>query len=143
MNQDLEHLKWLSTGFYVYAGLTALFACIPFIHLSIGIAMVTGSFGDDKNAPPEAFGWFFIGIASVFILLGWALAFCNFLAGKYLKQHKNYTFCFVIAVISCMFAPLGTVLGILTIIVLVRDSVKSIFNGRQNFSEFNAPTSWQ
>ena len=143
MNQDLEHLKWLSISFYVYAGLTALFSCIPFIHLSIGIAMVTGSFGDDVKAPPQAFGWFFIGIASIFILLGFTLAVCNFLAGKYLKQQKNYTFCFVIAVISCMFAPLGTVLGVFTIIVLLRESVKGLFNGQYNFSQSNAPTNWQ
>ena len=104
--------------------------------------MVTGSFGDDKNAPPQAFGWFFIGIASVIILLGWTLAICNLLAGKYLKQHKNYTFCFVIAVISCMFAPLGTLLGVFTIIVLVRDSVKQLFNG-QKFSHTDRPAGWQ
>lgn len=143
MNQDLEHLKWLSISFYVYAGLTALFACLPFIHLFVGIAMVSGNFEQDKNPPPPFIGWMFIGIGSVFIVLGWTLAICNLLAAKYLKQHKNYTFCFVIAVISCMFAPLGTVLGIFTIIVLVRESVKKLFNGQQNFSEFNAPTNWQ
>lgn len=142
MNKDYEHLKWLSVGFYVYAGLTALFACFPFIHLFVGIAMVSGSFDDGKNPPPPFFGWFFIGIASVFILLGFALAICNFLAGKYLKQQTKYTFCFVIAVINCMFAPLGTILGIFTIIVLLRDSVKALFEG-QNFSQFNNPPNWQ
>lgn len=142
MNNDYEHLKWLSIGFFVYAGLTALFACFPFIHLFVGIAMVSGSFDDGKNAPPAAFGWFFIGIASVAILLGFTLAVCNFLAGKYLKQQTHYTFCFVIAVINCMFAPFGTVLGVFTIIVLLRESVKTLFKG-QNFSEFNNPPNWQ
>ncbi len=143
MNKDLEHLGWLSVSFYVYAGLTALFACFPFIHLFIGIAMVSGSFEQENNPPPAAFGWFFIGIASIFILLGFTLAVCNLLAGKYLKQQTKYTFCFVFAAINCMFAPLGTVLGVFTIIVLLRDSVKAMFNGQQNFSQFSAPPNWQ
>lgn len=134
MNKDLEHLKWLSVGFYVYAGLTALFACFPLIHLALGIALITGNLDDGKNPPPPAFfGWFFVGAATIFIVIGWALAVASLLAGKYLKQQKNYTFIFVIAVISCMFAPLGTVLGIFTIIVLMRDSVKQLF-GRYDYS---------
>ena len=30
--------------------------------------------------------------------------------------------------VECLFMPVGTVLGVFTIIVLVRDSVKAIFN---------------
>jgi hypothetical protein len=147
MNKDLEHLRWLSIGFYVYAALTALFACFPFIHLFIGIAMVTGSFESEKNPPPAAVGWIFIGAASIFILMGFALAICSFLAGKYLKQQTKYTFCFVMAVINCMFAPLGTLLGIFTIIVLLRDSVKPLFNGGYSPQSFNQtgfnPPDWK
>ncbi len=143
MNKDFEHLKWLSISFYVFAAMTALFACFPFIHLFIGIAMVTGKFDQGDNPPPAFFGWFFIGIASIFIVSGFALAICNLLAGKYLKQQTKYTFCFVVAVINCMFAPLGTVLGIFTIMVLLRDSVKTLFGGQTNFSQSGAPPSWQ
>jgi len=139
MNKDLEHLKWLSIGFYVYAGLTALFACFPIIHLVLGIAMITGQMDDGKNSPPPFFGWFFVGFAAIFILVGWALAIASLFAGKYLKQQKNYTFIFVMAVISCMFAPLGTVLGIFTIIVLLRDSVKHLFEGQSYSPNYNQP----
>ncbi|HEY0458028.1 MAG TPA: hypothetical protein VGC97_02680 [Pyrinomonadaceae bacterium] len=142
MNKDLEHLKWLSTGFYVYAGLTALFACFPFIHLAIGIAIVTGQLDEGKNPPPAAFGWLFVGAASIFIVIGWAIAICSFLAGKYIKQQKNYTFIFVMGAVACMFAPLGTVLGVFTIIVLLRDSVKALFEGQNN--QFGStPPDWK
>ena len=139
MNKDLEHLKWLSIGFYVYAALTALFACIPIIHLALGIAMITGNLDEGNNPPPPFLGWFFVGIGSIVILIGWALAIASLLAGKYLKQQKNYTFIFVMAVINCMFAPLGTVLGIFTIIVLLRDSVKQLFNGQDYSPDYNPP----
>lgn len=143
MNKDLEHLKYLSIGFYVYAGLTVLFSCFPFIHMAMGIAMVTGQFKQGANPPPPALGWFLIGIASTIILGGWGLSVALFLAGKFIKQQKRYTFCLVMAAISCLFAPLGTVLGVFTIIVLVRDSVKNLFNG-QTYSNFsNVPPNWQ
>lgn len=142
MNKDLEHLRWLSIGFYVNAGISTLFALIPFIHLFIGIAMVSGSFENEKNPPPPFFGWMFIGLAVFFITAGLALAICNFLAGRFLKRQTKYTFCFVLAIINCFFAPFGTVLGVFAIIVLLQDSVKALFNNR-NFSQFNNPPNWQ
>ncbi len=142
MNKDYENLKMLSIGFYVYAGITALFACFPFIHLFVGIAMVSGSFDNGRDAPPAAFGWFFIGIAAVVILMGFTLAICSFFAGKYIKEQKKFTFCFVIAAVNCMFVPFGTLLGVFTIIVLSRDTVKALFN-KHNFSQFSSPPNWQ
>ena len=143
MNKDLEHLKWLSIGFYIYAGLTALFACFPIIHLAVGIAMITGQMNEGENPPPPALGWFFVGFASIFILGGWAAAIATFLAGRFIKQQKKYTFIFVMAVISCMFAPFGTVLGVFTIIVLLRDSVKALFE-EQSYQQFgNMPPDWR
>lgn len=130
MDEDLKHLRWLSTGFYVYAGLMALFSLFPVVHLAIGIAMVAGAFPetDGKPPPPAFFGWFFIVFAGLFILSGMALAACNLLAARFLKQQTKYVFCFVIAAVDCMFAPFGTVLGVFTILVLLRDPVKQLFN---------------
>jgi hypothetical protein len=97
----------------------------------MGIALLVGAFPDDgKGQQPPAFvGLFFVGFASVFIIIGWTIAIATFLAGRNIGAHKKYTFCFVMAVIACAFAPLGTILGVFTIIVLLRDSVKNLFNG--------------
>ena len=127
-NQDLEHLRLLAIFHYVVAGLAALFACIPLLHLFMGIAMVSGWGGFNETDPMAGFmGWFFIAFSSVFILCGWAFAFCLFLAGRNLSQQRRYTFCLVMAGLACMFMPFGTVLGVFTIIVLLRDSVKELF----------------
>jgi hypothetical protein len=126
--KDEKHLAQLSLGFKIYAGINAFFSCIPFIHLFIGIMMVTGRLDNGANPPPAAFGWFFIVLASVFIIGGWALSICNFYAGRFLKEHRNYTFCFVMSCINCAMMPFGTVLGIFSILVLMRDSVKNIFD---------------
>jgi hypothetical protein len=128
MNQDLEHLKLLSIFHYVVAAVAALFACIPFIHFFVGLSMVTGWLPDTGNEPPlKLFGVFFMVIAGAAILCGWAFAVCLAIAGRYLGEHQRYTFCLVMAAIACMFMPFGTVLGVFTIIVLVRPSVKELF----------------
>lgn len=130
MNQkDLEQLKLLSTFHYILAVLAALFACFPIIHLIIGIFfLVAGSENwNDGEAPPAFFGWIFIILASFFIVVGWIFAICIAFAGKFLARHIRYKYCFVVACISCLFMPFGTVLGVFTIVVLNRPSVKEIF----------------
>jgi hypothetical protein len=129
MNQDEEHLRLLSIFHYVCAGLAAFFACIPIIHLILGLVLTFSpeSFGPGKDAPPRLFGLFFAAFAAVMILLGWAFAACLAYAGRCLGQRKNYTFCLVMAGVACVFMPFGTVLGVFSIIVLARPSVKTLF----------------
>ena len=43
------------------------------------------------------------------------------------REDYRQTFCVVVAAISCCFTPLGTVLGVFTLIVLFRPSVKALF----------------
>ena len=133
MNQDEEQLRLLSIFHYVVAGLAAFFACIPLIHVTVGLAILLHphAFDSQNNqAHPEKFiGLLFVVMGGMFILLGWAFAACVAYAGRCLSQRKNYTFCLVMAAIACMFVPFGTILGVFTIIVLVRPSVKPLFNG--------------
>jgi len=129
MNQDEQYLKLLSVFHYVVGGLAAFFACIPFIHLGLGIAMLVGAFQD---GPPRFIGLFFVLMAMLFITAGWTLAICIVIAGRCLAKRKHYMFCLVIAAISCIFMPFGTVLGVFTIIVLMRPSVKELFAAKEN-----------
>ncbi|MCM2264687.1 MAG: hypothetical protein NDI73_05780 [Desulfuromonadales bacterium] len=138
-NEDSRNLDLLSMFHYVVGGITALFSCMPFIHVFIGVAMVTGKFvGDGKNSgPPEAlFGWLFIIMGALCILLGWSLAVCMVIAGKKLKSRKGITFCMIVAGIECMLIPFGTVLGVFTLIVLNRESVKALFAQAQTPDAF-------
>ena len=123
MKEDEQYLKLLSVFHYVVGGLAACFACIPIIHLSIGIAMLVGAIDD----APEFVGAFMVLIAIFAILVGWTLAVCIIIAGRCLAKRRRYMFCLVMAAISCVFMPFGTVLGVFTIIVLMRPSVKELF----------------
>ncbi len=126
MNQDFEHLKLLSIFHYVAAGMAALFACIPFIHFFMGLALATGALGE-TGAEGRPVGLVVMAAAAFIILAGWTFAVLVALAGRNLRRRKNYTFCLVMAGVECIFMPVGTVLGVFTIIVLVRESVKELF----------------
>jgi hypothetical protein len=129
MQDDVQHLQLLSVFHYVLGGITALFGCFPIFHLAMGIAVVTGVL-DDENGPPPAFGWLFIGMAAIAMTFLWALAIAILVAGRKLATHTGYMYCMVVAAIECAFMPLGTILGVFTIIVLVRPSVKELFGVR-------------
>jgi hypothetical protein len=129
MYDDLQHLKLLSIFHYVVAGITALIGCFPLIHLAIGIALLTGHLPSKPGDPvSDAFiGLMFTGIAGVMIVMMWSFAVVLLFAARFLQERQRYTFCIVVAGIECMFMPFGTVLGVFTIVVLVRPSVRRLF----------------
>jgi hypothetical protein len=129
MNQDEEHLRLLSIFHYVVGGITGLFACFPLIHLGLGIALVSGvlPIQPDRQHMNLLIGWLFIAVAAMLIVVGWALAIAILNAGNCLARRTHYTRCFVVAAIECILMPFGTVLGVFTLIVLSRPSVKVLF----------------
>jgi hypothetical protein len=129
MNQDLEHLRLLSIFHYVVAGLAVLLSCIPLFQIFMGLFMVAGWGSSRPPEEPAAWlmGCFFVAFASTITALIWAYAICLALAGTYLTRRTRYTFCLVMAAISCTFTPFGTALGIFTLIVLLRPSVRALF----------------
>lgn len=130
MNEDLDHLRLLSIFYYLMALLIAMFSLLPVIHLVLGFAMAFGWGEFGQNDPPPPFvGWIVSCVAAFLILLGLACAACFALTGKYLAGRRNWIFCMVIAGIACTMMPVGTVLGIFTILVLNRPSVRALFAG--------------
>lgn len=127
---DQEHLRLLSIFHYIVGSLTVLFSCFPLIHLGLGIAMLTdpGFFGAEAAEQPPAFvGWLFVLIGGLIFLCGQALAICMIVSGRFLARRRRYLFVFITACVECIVMPFGTILGVLTIIVLSRESVKALF----------------
>jgi hypothetical protein len=131
MKQDEEHLRLLWIFHFVVAGIAALFALFPILHLIMGIAVISGAFPTTGGEEvPAFFGWFFVIFASTWIVFGLAFALTIALGGRALRRRQHYTFCLVVAALACVLMPFGTVLGVFTIIVLMRDSVKEMFGRR-------------
>jgi hypothetical protein len=77
--------------------------------------------------PPQAFLdifiWFYL-FGGAMLLLGLVL---NVLSALFLSQRKHRLFSLIIGALNCLQIPFGTALGVFTIIVLCRDSVREMY----------------
>jgi predicted membrane channel-forming protein YqfA (hemolysin III family) len=123
-----NHVRLLSIFHYVLAGLVALFSLLPVAYVAFGVAMLSGALDDGRgNAPPRAVGWMVIALGAVMLLAGATYVALVAVAGRFLARRRHWTFCIVVAALSCTVFPFGTVLGVFTIIVLSKDEVKRAF----------------
>ncbi len=129
--RDEEHLKLLAIFYYILGALTALTGLMPLIHVAIGLAMATlpGIDDPDGQAATRFIGLTFVGLGFIMFLGAQGFAALKFLCGYWLQRRRNRTGCIVISAIICVGFPLSTVLGVMTIVVLIRDSVREIFDG--------------
>ena len=152
VNQDVEHLRLLSIFYYVASGLCLFPMLYGVIYIVwgffFGAIFMSADMPRRAGEPnPEVIGGVVGGVIFLVGLLisGIALTIGLLLlkAGRNLSKHQSYTFCFVVACICCVFMPLGTLLGVFTIITLTRESVKGLFNGT-NYQQFGSrPHNWQ
>jgi Na+/H+ antiporter NhaC len=130
---DEEHLKLLSLGYMVSAGVTAFYSLFALMYMFMGILMTTVFTHAAANAseePPAFIGLIFAGIGLAIFIFMIALAAAKFLVARYIKRRKSRMFCMVVAGISCLGIPYGTLLGVLSFIVLERPSVAGLFSSR-------------
>jgi hypothetical protein len=111
-----------------------LFSFFPIFHVVIGWMMVYSPASMDTNVTPgnpppmvAVMGWMFMIMGLTVILIGLACSVCIVLSGRFLSARKKYWFSFVVACVECLFLPFGTILGVFTIIVLSRESVKALY----------------
>jgi hypothetical protein len=126
---DNEHLKMLSIFHYILAGfalLGLLFICVHFMFMST-IFLHPDIFNAGKNSPkqlPEFFFvmmlFFYLGFGGVMVVTG----ILNLLSAKFLRQRTHRTLSLVTAGVNCLHIPFGTVVGVFTIMVLSRPSVR-------------------
>ncbi len=134
MNKDQDYLNLLSIFHYIVGGIAVLFSFLPLIHIILGtlFLFIPERFSDLGHPLPCFLGWIFIIVGVGCMLVGLTFAVCMILTGRYLARHKHYIFCLVIASLNCLFMPFGTILGVFTIVVLTRPSIKALFYSVEN-----------
>ena len=133
MNKDKEHLNLLKIFHYIVGGIASLFACLPLIHIVLGYLIATNQLsGNEGNQPPTEFGWLFVIMGALTFIVGQAASICILLSGRFIQKNEKYMFSFIVACIMCLFVPFGTALGVCCIIVLSRESVKELYEKKDN-----------
>jgi hypothetical protein len=60
----------------------------------------------------------------------WGLALATAVSGYFIQTRQRRIFSIVVAAINCVLFPFGTVLGVFTMVVLVRPSVVALYGGK-------------
>jgi hypothetical protein len=123
--KDNEHLSILSLIYYITGAITMVKSLVFIIHVVIGIVMIAVVGGKEPDARVVGYILIIIGIVALLIVM--TIGLLKLLAGYLLKKRRMKVLCIIIAVITCLGIPYGTVQGIFTIIVLVRPSVDELF----------------
>ncbi len=87
----------------------------------------TISMSEGDEAAQAMMGGLFTAIGAIGILILWILAVLVIVAGRKLARHRSHTYCMVIAGVECLFMPFGTVLGVFTLIVLLKPEARELF----------------
>ncbi|MBH1641021.1 hypothetical protein JY420_05650 [Stenotrophomonas maltophilia] len=132
--QDADHLRMLAIAHYVVGALIALFSLIFIIHIVLGITALTGNLplnsGGQPSSPTEErlFGWMFTIVGCVIVFGGVTLGAFVAYAGRCLTRRRRYLLCLIVAGLACLFTPIGTALGVFSLITLLRPQVKAAFD---------------
>jgi len=133
---DQDRLKLLEWAYYLSGGATILFACLPLIHFTIFLFLglhphafdSVGSGSHQKvETPPAALFLLFAGVIGVIIVLGWIFGVMQIVAARSIRHRRNSLLVKIVAGAECIFFPWGTLIGVLTFIVMERPSVKAVF----------------
>ena len=129
---DAEHLKLLSIFHFIGAGLAFIGILFLLGHYAIFSTFMNNPkmWDGQKQGPPPveffaAFKWFYVVFALWFLGSG----VLNLIAGFFIRARRHRIFSLVVAAINCLHMPMGTALGVFTIIVLTRDSVRQAYEG--------------
>lgn len=126
--RDEIHLSLLSIGHVVLGSLMVLMApcgVLALVLLGPLRKMQADLSGSGQAEQLDPMSWFLLAWAVVLLALGAA----NIVSGILLRRRRGRGFSLVVAAIDCIQVPLGTALGIGTIIVLARPSVWQSYGG--------------
>jgi hypothetical protein len=128
--EDAEQLHLLRIGYYVVGGGSALASLFPLLYVGLGAWMAMGGFASSSSKgapPPPLVGWIVI-VIGVFATAAIAsMAVLSLLAAGALRARRQRTFVMVVGALHLMHAPLGTLLGVFSLLVLQRPSVRATF----------------
>lgn len=127
---DDEHLRLLSLGYLIDGCLTIAFSCLFIIHFAIfnyftsNPQIFDDSMSQINNAMPFDFFRIIAMVLGFIIVLGILFGVAKIFSSRFIKRRKYRMFSYIIGIPDLLYVPFGTVMGISTIIVLGRQSVK-------------------
>jgi len=115
---------WVSAGFW---GAYGLFMAAYFVLIGAVFSAIPA---DGSDAPPDELGWIFLGMGLFLVVVMGVLVALKVLAGFWIRQRKHRVATMLVAAMTCLEVPYGTLIGVATFIAFARPSVKALYEGR-------------
>lgn len=131
---DDEHLRLLALGHLIDGCVTVVFSCFFIIHfifltfIANKIETFSQGIASPPQMPPTEIFQLLAYILGAFILFGILYGVSKIVSYRFIKQRKYRMFSYVVAIPGLLFVPYGTILGVATIMVLGRSSVKKQYD---------------
>lgn len=129
---DADHMKLLSIFHFVFGGFALLGLSLLFLHwLMMHSVFERPEMWKGQPGPPPpkemaaVFNWFYIIFGSCIIVA----AVANVVSGWLIRKRRARVFSLVVAALNCVGMPFGTILGVFSLMVLLRDSVAELYEG--------------
>jgi hypothetical protein len=131
-NDDCQYLNLLSFFNYVLGGihLSLLIVSLSYFFQAWRFASLYDS-EQVRYASPVSLSGLLLSYGLIIFLVGLAYALMTLASGRCLKRRKGYGFSFTVACLQCISIPFGTILGIVTINILLKDSVRVLYQSHQ------------
>lgn len=129
---DLEHLRLLSTFHFVGVGLAVVGLLMLYGHYSFFDSMMSNPKLWQQPGAPSPRIEMFAAMKWVYVVPAFGIAgtgALNFASALFIRARKHRMFSLVVAGFNCFYMPLGTALGVFTIVVLVRNSIRDLYEG--------------
>lgn len=135
VQQAEGHIKVLKICHYVYAGLTLLglgFLVLHYFMMNTFMRMApeatSGPNGGAEAVPDfdQVMGimiWFYVLMGVSFLVIGGL----NLMSASFMGKRTNKTFSIVVGGLNCVNIPLGTVLGVFTILTLLKPAARVLY----------------
>lgn len=153
-----ERLRLLAIGFYIRAGMVLFFSFFMMLYVAMLIAFsfipeqswnngngpsrtvappaadaATGSatrtWNQQSSSPPKILFRIMASVLGLFIILLWAVAAATVYAARCLRSRRRRLFIQIVAGLHCVFAPYGTLLGVMTFLTLGSPAGRLEFEG--------------
>jgi phosphoglycerol transferase MdoB-like AlkP superfamily enzyme len=124
---DSEHLKLLPVFYWVLGAVDIFISLYGLFYVGMGALFAFAPFesGSSSSAPPAFIGWFFFAIGLAFMAGFGTMGGLKIAAGFWIRRRRHHTF--------------GTIVGVLTFLVLLRPSVSALFEAGASQQPAAAP----
>ena len=126
---DTEHLRLLELFHYISGAITIAFSCLFLVQLAFMLSITWAMPQFDKHGapiPPFPIAAFAI-ILGLLTCLGIALGVMQIVSGRCIAHHKRRLLSIIVAVPLALMMPFGTILAVMTWLVLTRASVQTMY----------------